>query len=48
VATAPEHVETVRRLVLDSVMPDQLHTLGAVSEQILAALGHPGAAQWPR
>ena len=48
VATAPGHIETVRRLVLDSVMPDQLHTLGAASEQILAALGHPGAALWPR
>ena len=47
-ATAPGHVETVRRLVLDSVTPDQLHTLGALSVQILGALGHPGAAQWPR
>jgi DNA-binding MarR family transcriptional regulator len=47
-ATAPAHVETVRRLVLDSITPHQLHTLGALSEQILATLGHPGAALWPR
>jgi DNA-binding MarR family transcriptional regulator len=47
-AAAPGHVETVRRLVLDSVTPDQLHTLGAASEQILATLGHPGAPQWPQ
>jgi DNA-binding MarR family transcriptional regulator len=38
--TAAGHVETVRRLVLDSVTPDQLHTL--------VSLGHPGAALWPR
>jgi DNA-binding MarR family transcriptional regulator len=46
--TAPGHVETVRRLVLDSVAPDQLHTLGALSRQVLVSLGHPGAALWPR
>ncbi len=47
-ATAPGHVETVRRLVLDSLTPDQLHTLGALSGQILATLGHPGTAGWRR
>jgi DNA-binding MarR family transcriptional regulator len=47
-ATAPGHVDTVRRLVLDSLTPDQLNTLGAASEQILGSLGHPGAALWPR
>jgi DNA-binding MarR family transcriptional regulator len=41
-ATAPGHVETVRRLVLDSITPDQLHTLGALSQQVLGSLGHPG------
>jgi len=41
VATAPGHVETVRRLVLDSVTPGQLHTLGALAQQILRSLGHP-------
>jgi DNA-binding MarR family transcriptional regulator len=47
-ATAPGHVETVRRLVLDAVSPDQLRTLGALSQQVLVSLGHPGAALWPR
>jgi DNA-binding MarR family transcriptional regulator len=47
-ATAPGHVETVRRLVLDAVSPDRLHTLGALSRQVLVSLGHPGAALWPR
>lgn len=42
--TAPGHVETVRRLVLDSVTPEQLRTLGALSQQILVGLGHVGAA----
>ena len=47
-ATAPGHVETVRRIVLDSVSPDQLHALGAVSTQILAGLGYSGAAMSAR
>lgn len=44
VATAPEHVATVRRLVLDPLSEDQLRTLGETSRAILTAVAGPCAA----
>jgi DNA-binding MarR family transcriptional regulator len=41
--TAPAHVETVRRLVLDALTADQLQTLGQLSELILTNLTQPCA-----
>lgn len=38
VATAPGHVEAVRRLVVDELSPDQLAVLGCVSGRILGAI----------
>ena len=38
VASAPAHVETVRRLVMDPLTKQQLNQLGRVSENILTAL----------
>jgi DNA-binding MarR family transcriptional regulator len=35
-ASAPEHVETVRDLLLDQLTPDQLRSLGEASRAILA------------
>lgn len=35
VATAPGHVETVRRLVVDALTPAQLRQLGDISERIV-------------
>jgi DNA-binding MarR family transcriptional regulator len=37
VATAPGHVAAVRRLLIDTLTPDEFRTLGAISSQILAA-----------
>jgi DNA-binding MarR family transcriptional regulator len=36
-ATAPGHVAAVRRLLIDTLTPDEFRALGAVSAQILAA-----------
>ncbi|WNI18903.1 MarR family winged helix-turn-helix transcriptional regulator [Actinacidiphila sp. ITFR-21] len=41
VATAPGHVDTVRRLVLDAIGPEQLQDLGRISEAIVASVGPP-------
>jgi DNA-binding MarR family transcriptional regulator len=38
VASAPAHVETVRRLVIDPLTNQQLNQLGRISETILAQL----------
>ncbi|MDX3077823.1 MarR family winged helix-turn-helix transcriptional regulator [Streptomyces sp. MI02-7b] len=38
VASAPAHVESVRRLVLDPLEPGELQTLGAVFDRIFAAV----------
>jgi hypothetical protein len=38
VASAPAHVETVRRLVIDPLTKQQLNQLGRASETILAQL----------
>jgi DNA-binding MarR family transcriptional regulator len=43
VATAPGHVETVRRLVLDVLSEDQLRETGEASRQILTAILGPCA-----
>lgn len=45
VATAPGHVETVRRLVLDPIDADQLRALGQISTVIRDSMGSPCA--WP-
>ncbi|MDQ3931731.1 MAG: MarR family transcriptional regulator [Actinomycetota bacterium] len=37
-AAAPRHVETVRRLFIDQLTPQQLDTIGAAAETVLAAL----------
>jgi DNA-binding MarR family transcriptional regulator len=37
-AAAPPHVETVRRLVFDDLTPEQVETLAAISDQVLANL----------
>jgi DNA-binding MarR family transcriptional regulator len=37
-AAAPHHVETIRRLVVDPIGPDDLATLGRISNRILAEL----------
>ena len=34
-AAAPHHVATVRRLVIDALSPDELATLGQISQRIL-------------
>lgn len=38
VATAPGHVEAVRRLVVDVLSPDQLAVLGGVSGRVVGAI----------
>jgi hypothetical protein len=38
VASAPAHVDTVRRLVIDRLTKQQLSELGRVSETVLAEL----------
>lgn len=38
VATAPGHVETVRRLVVDALTPAQLHQLGDISTRIMLGI----------
>lgn len=43
VATAPGHVENVRRLVVDTLSEDQLHTLGELSRLILTNATGPGS-----
>ncbi|MFE3591321.1 MarR family winged helix-turn-helix transcriptional regulator [Streptomyces niveus] len=45
VATAPGHVEAVRRLVLDPIDADQLRALGRISTVIRDSMGSPCA--WP-
>jgi len=42
VASAPAHVETVRRLVIDALTKQQSNQLGRVSGSILAQLNAPG------
>ncbi len=37
-AAAPQHVATVRRLVIDALSPDELATLGQISQRILNQL----------
>ena len=37
-AAAPHHVATVRRLVIDALSPDELATLGQISDRILDQL----------
>lgn len=37
VTTAPGHVAAVRKLLVDTLTPEEFRTLGATSEQILAA-----------
>jgi DNA-binding MarR family transcriptional regulator len=37
VATAPGHVGAVRKLLVDILTPEQFRTLGAISDEILAA-----------
>ena len=39
VATAPGHVATVRRLLVDAVTQEQLRELGAISAQVLSGPG---------
>jgi len=41
VATAPEHVEAVRALVIDVLKPAQLKQLAAISSQLLGNLEDP-------
>lgn len=38
VSTAPGHVETVRKLIVDALTPEELRTLGAISTQLLERL----------
>ncbi|MEV8426179.1 MarR family winged helix-turn-helix transcriptional regulator [Streptomyces niveus] len=45
VATAPGHVEAVRRLVLDPIDADQLRALGQISTVVRDSMGSPCA--WP-
>lgn len=45
VATAPGHVEAVRRLVLDPIDADQLRTLGKISAVLRDSMGSP--CEWP-
>ncbi|MFC8828224.1 MarR family winged helix-turn-helix transcriptional regulator [Streptomyces sp. NPDC057137] len=45
VATAPGHVEAVRRLVLDPIGADQLRALGEISTVIRDSMGSP--CVWP-
>ncbi len=42
VATAPGHVETVRRLLLDPLSQTQVHQLGAICQSVLTALDPEG------
>jgi DNA-binding MarR family transcriptional regulator len=44
VATAPGHVEAVRRLVVDALSPEQLSALGCASGTILGMVSRDGAA----
>jgi hypothetical protein len=43
VASAPAHVATVRRLVIDPLTKQQLNQLGRASETILGMLTAPGS-----
>jgi DNA-binding MarR family transcriptional regulator len=38
VATAPGHVETIRKLVIEALSPEEFRALGAASQQILDRL----------
>lgn len=40
-AAAPHHVDTIRRLVIDPIGPDDLATLGRIADRILARLDNP-------
>lgn len=42
VATAPDHVETVRRLVVDVLTPAQLRQLGDLSDRLLRGMDPEG------
>lgn len=37
-AAAPEHVRTVRRLLVDALTPEQLSTLGDIADRVLARI----------
>lgn len=37
-STAPGHVETVRKLIVDALSPEELRALGAISTQLLERL----------
>jgi len=41
-AAAPQHVETVRRLVFDTLTPEQVDTLADISEAVLARINDAG------
>jgi DNA-binding MarR family transcriptional regulator len=43
-AAAPGHVDAVRRLFIEQMTPEQLDSLGAVCEQVLAGLDAAGEA----
>jgi DNA-binding MarR family transcriptional regulator len=43
VATAPGHVAAVRKLLVDVLSPEDLRTLGSISEHLLAEQGFKGA-----
>ena len=43
VATAPGHVAAVRRLLVDVLSPEDLRTLGSISEHLLREQGFKGA-----
>lgn len=45
-ASAPAHVETVRRFVIDPLTKQQLNQLGCASEIILTELTAPGERLW--
>src|SRR5271166_3770535 len=42
-ATAPGHVAAVRKLLIDVLSPEDLRTLGSISEHLLAEQGFKGA-----
>lgn len=42
-AAAPQHVESVRRLVFDALTPEQVDTLATIAEAVLARLNDTGA-----
>ena len=43
-ATAPGHVDTVRRLVIDALSPEQLAQLTAIGQTIVRQVSNESAA----